>query len=118
MPEKTTKTWSWNTWSWKTTIRVCNWHACKGYNSKYVLERACNALNIPETWWTVDWGQVTVEHGPCLWMCDKWPNVKIVKENWSEEMLSHMNPSKMWWAMNPYKIHKNKKAEEVKKSES
>lgn len=77
-----------------TIIKVCEWHACKSNNSKYVKHRACNDLKIPEIWWVSD-SWITVEWCLCLWKCDVWPNVKIVNWEWKETIHSKVSPRKM-----------------------
>ena len=91
-------------------IKVCHWQACKKNNSKYTLQRANNALNLPEDeWWTVDNGEVTVEKWSCRWLCDKWPIVEIGEWEKKKNIHNYVNSAKMWDLVAPFKKHKNKK---------
>jgi len=52
-------------------IKVCKGNACKKRNAQYVLDRACDALGIPENWWTTSDWKVSVEFWWCIWKCDQ-----------------------------------------------
>lgn len=111
----------WNKWLvWKkwadVKIRVCCWNKCKERMSQYTLDRACRELNLEEwtfeDWWTTENWKVQVEKTWCMWNCRDWVNVKIEKKwkNWkTEQMISRVDPIKMWNLMNEFKKFKNKK---------
>jgi len=67
--------------------------------SQYILERACREFNFPEEkilewWFSEDWN-VEIIKSWCMWLCKKWPNVKI-EINWKEEVFSNMSTIKIW----------------------
>ena len=90
-------------------IKVCCWNKCKEIMSQYVLDRACDELNLKDCkdWWkTKDWN-VEVLKTWCMWKCKDWPNIKIEK-NWKEQMISKVDTIKMWNLMNEFKKFKDK----------
>jgi len=55
-------------------IQICNWPACSQKFSKYIKKRL--DLDIEK----FNLQNIDIEFSACMWMCDKWVNVKIDNE--------------------------------------
>ncbi len=65
-------------------IKVCSWSACSDNFSEYIVKRIKNDIEFYNLKW------VEIEETPCMWMCKKWPNVKI-----DEKIINYANPLKV-----------------------
>jgi len=65
-------------------IKICTWPACKEKYSEYIVKRIKNDIEF------FNLENVIVEESPCMWLCDKWPNVQIDKE-----IFNNANPLKI-----------------------
>ena len=54
-------------------VEVCTWGPCKWKFSKYIVKRLEN--DIEKFWYK----RLNIHESPCMWSCQKWPNVKINK---------------------------------------
>lgn len=101
----------WDKWA-DIKIKICCWNNCKERMSQYTLDRACRELNFEEwtfeDWWITDNWKVQILKTWCMWKCKDGPNIKIEK-NWKEQIISRVDPVKMWNLMNEFKKFKNKK---------
>ncbi|MCD5382649.1 (2Fe-2S) ferredoxin domain-containing protein [Candidatus Gracilibacteria bacterium] len=90
-------------------IKVCCGNKCKEIMSQYVLDRACDELNLKDCkdgGKTKD-GNVEVLKTGCMGKCKDGPNIKIEK-NGKEQMISKVNTLKMGNLMNEFKKFKDK----------
>jgi len=65
-------------------IKVCCWTSCKKRHSKYIIKRIKNDIKF------FNLENVEVKESLCMWMCSKWPNVKI-----DNEVFNNSNPIKI-----------------------
>lgn len=65
-------------------IEVCTWKSCKANFCEYILKR----LNSDKE--KFNYKNVVIEEWMCMWMCSKWPNVKI---DW--DIMNYCQPAKV-----------------------
>lgn len=64
-------------------INVCKWKMCESKFSSYILTRLINDKE------RFNLDNLIIEETPCIWKCEKWPNIKI---DW--QLVNYMNPAK------------------------
>ncbi len=52
-------------------IEICFWKTCQEKFSKYIFDRVETDVK------KFDLKNIKLEKAACMWMCSKWPNVKI-----------------------------------------
>jgi len=65
-------------------IQVCSWKMCKTNFSEYITRRLK---------WDIErlkLDNIEIEESMCMWMCRKWPNVKI-----DGEIINYAEPAKV-----------------------
>jgi NADH:ubiquinone oxidoreductase subunit E len=65
-------------------VQVCYWKTCKENFSEYIVRRIewdVLRLNLDN---------VEIEKTMCMWMCKKWPNVKV-----DDDIINYAEPAKV-----------------------
>jgi NADH:ubiquinone oxidoreductase subunit E len=65
-------------------IKICMWPACKAKFNEYIVKRINNDIKF---YWLEN---IEIEETSCMWLCDKWPNVKIDNDH-----INYANPLKI-----------------------
>jgi len=65
-------------------IKVCTWSACKDKFSEYIIKRIKNDIEF------YNLKNIEIEESPCMWMCNKSPNIKI-----DNDVINYANPLKI-----------------------
>jgi len=65
-------------------IQVCCWKTCKSNFSEYITRRLKADIE------RLDLKNIEIEETMCMWMCKKWPNVKI-----NDDIINYAEPARI-----------------------
>lgn len=65
-------------------IQICCWKTCKSNFSEYITKRLKSDIE------RLDLKNIEIEETMCMWMCKKWPNVKI-----NNDVINYAEPARI-----------------------
>ena len=65
-------------------VQVCMWKTCKSNFAEYIVRRLKWDIE------RLDLKNIEIEESMCMWMCKKWPNVKI-----DNDVINYAEPAKI-----------------------